>query len=174
MAMIAEMGYETASSDAMARAVFLRPEVQRQLAEIAENGREDITPSELRVAMAGSDQVRKRVNQVMHPQIRSLMEASSAQFHEVPLLIEACLQGHYEEIWVVTCGPVEQRRRLIERLDDEEAADALILSQLSSEVKKVFASEVIRTEKVVSEVQSTVRRLIETRSWRLSQPVDLP
>lgn len=173
MAMIAEAGYETASSDAMARTVFLLPEVQRYLAEIAQNGREDITPSELRAAMAQADDVRKRVNRIMHPRIRALMQASSAQFHEVPLLIEACLQGHYDEIWVVTCGAAEQRRRLVQRLGDEAGADALITSQLSSEVKKAFASEVVRSEVPIDEVRRTVLRLLGNRAERLAQPVDL-
>lgn len=171
--MIAAMGFETASSDRMAREVFSDPETQRLLAAILGKDEERVSPAELRQAMSESDAIRAQVNRVMHPRIRSLMEASTAPFHEVPLLIEACLQGHYEEIWVVTCGAVEQRRRLIERLTDERAADALIASQLSSEVKLAFADAVIRSEVPIEDVRCTVCGLVEARRDRLPNPVDL-
>jgi dephospho-CoA kinase len=174
MAMIAAMGYETASSDAMAREVFSAPETQRLLAQIAGNGRDDISPQELREAIGDSDEVRRRVNRVMHPRVRSLMQASSAQFHEVPLLIEACLQGHYEEIWVVTCGPEEQLRRLTNRLQDEKVARSFIGSQLSSEVKSAFADVIIRSEVPENEVQGRVRALLTDRQSKLGKPVVLP
>ena len=88
------------------------------------------------------------------------MEASNAQYHEVPLLIEACLYGHYDQIWVVTCGPGEQRRRLIERLGDPVAADAIIASQLPTEVKVAFADSVIDSTKPLMDVREAVERMI--------------
>lgn len=157
MEMIRTMGHATASSDAMAREVFNDPQVQPLLAQLigAPSGR--VTPAELRAAMADSEEVRRAVNRTMHPRIREKMSASAAPFHEVPLLIEACLYGRYDRVWVVTCGRDEQRRRLIARLGDDAAADALIASQLPTEVKVAFADRVIDTALSVGEVEAVVR-----------------
>lgn len=64
---------------------------------------------------------------------------------EIPLLIEACLQGGFDRVWVVTCGADEQRRRLVERLGGEAGAEALLGSQLPTRAKIPFADVVIRT-----------------------------
>lgn len=160
MEMIRGLGHATASSDAMAREVFHDPAVQALLAELVGTDAGIVTPPELREAMAASDEVRKAVNRIMHPRIRSLMMSSEASFHEVPLLIEACLYGRYDGVWVVTCGPDEQLRRLSTRLGDEAKAAALIGLQLSSEVKVAFADRVIDSAQSLPQVEAAVRRLI--------------
>ncbi|MGV3614337.1 MAG: dephospho-CoA kinase [Fimbriimonas sp.] len=160
MAMIAALGHATVSSDALAREVFHDVEVQALLSEAAGLGGATVTPAELRAAITASDEVRQRVNRIMHPRVRARMDASGATFHEVPLLIEACLYGRYDQVWVVTCGPKEQRRRLAARLGDTEAVDALIASQIPTPVKVAFADEVLESDSGIEAVREKVARLV--------------
>lgn len=155
LAMVREMGYSVASSDAVAREVFADEGVQRRLAEVV-GGEAPVSRDRLRAALAASPDVRRSVNRIMHGEIRSRMDATGAAFHEVPLLLEACLQGRYDRVWVVSCGAEEQRRRLRERYGSDEAVDALVATQLPSSIRIAFADLVIRT----NEPLETVRRVL--------------
>lgn len=149
---LSDAGYATISADAVARAVFLEPDVQRSLAAIIGLNGPEVTPAEVRAAITQDPKIRSAVNQLMHPRVRSQMDASPAPFHEVPLLIEACLHSRYDKVWVVTCGPEEQLARLALRLGSQEAAIALIQTQLPTCLKLAFADQVIDTRFSASEV----------------------
>jgi dephospho-CoA kinase len=84
------------------------------------------------------------------------MEESSAMVHEVPLLIEACLYGCYDVVWVVSCGHEEQRRRLALRLGSEEAAEAFLQTQLPTRAKLAFADLVIRSDRPLRAMREAV------------------
>ncbi len=140
---LAELGFQTASSDQFARECFQEPDVQRQLAKILDSD-EPVVPARLRAAIESSSSVRRQVNRVMHPGVVSRIQASKAQFIEVPLLIEACLHPLFDQVWVVTCGPEEQLRRLRER-DGTSPVGTLVESQLSSFAKTPFGDVVVRT-----------------------------
>lgn len=163
LGLIADLGYPTISSDAIAREVFALPDVQEALAGILGNSSPAVTPAELRAAIAVSNETRRKVNRIMHPRIRDAMDRSSAKFHEVPLLIEACLYDRYDEVWVVTCGSTEQFRRLSERLGNENLARSYLSVQLPTSAKEAFATEVIDTLQPLDEVADRVKQLIGRR-----------
>jgi dephospho-CoA kinase len=123
------MGYFTASSDAMAREVLFEPDVQERLVEMM-GGSGPVGPELLRSKIWSDERLRRQVNAIMHPRIVEAIRSSSAEVVEVPLLIEACLQGLFKKVWVVTCGAAEQRSRLIARLGSAPKADDLLASQL--------------------------------------------
>lgn len=153
--MVAEMGYGVASADALAREIFLLPDVNAELAAIA-GVPAPIAPAALREAIAVSDIARRQVNAVMHARIVNAIEASGADFVEVPLLLEAGLQGRFDRLWVVTCGPDEQRKRLLDRYGDEAHISALLSTQLPTRAKIPFADVIVRT----NESLESVRRLV--------------
>ena len=105
--------------------------------------------------------IRRAVNRITHPAIFDRIQNAGAQFIEVPLLIEACLQGEFDRVWVVTCGPEEQLRRLTARLQSAEAATVLLRTQLTSRVKIVFADSVIRTNQPEFSVKRDVTVAVE-------------
>jgi len=151
---LSEAGYATAGSDAIASEVFQHPHVQAGLAEIL-GGNAPVTRDSIRSRL-DDPEVRRRVNALMHPRILELLRGSQAQVVEVPLLIETCLQVEFSRVWVVTCGPEEQLRRLTARLQDESSARVLLTTQLSTRTKCAFADRIIRTNLP----ESTVRRLV--------------
>jgi len=153
--MLRSMGFVTESADRLARAVFDTPEVNTELASIARVA-PPIAPEVLRQAIGESDSVRRAVNAVTHPRIVEAIRKSGAQFIEVPLLYETCLQDLFSEVWVVTCGPREQRRRLRSRYADPATVSNLIATQIPTSVKVLFADRIIRT----NAPPDSVRRLL--------------
>lgn len=164
MGYLREMGYETASADAMAREVFIDESVQAQLGSLLDS-RIPVSAEMLRERIASDDGVRRRVNRIMHPLVVKKMMASEAAFIEVPLLFETSLHPLFERVWVVTCGAEIQLERLTKRLGNVQAAQGLIGTQLPTQVKCAFADQIIRTngseESVKAIVQSAISREFE-------------
>jgi len=155
LAMIAAEGYEVASADAIARELFSDPEVNAQLAEIA-GLHGAISPKELREAIGRSTDVRRRINRLMHPLVLGRITTGTARFVEVPLLVETCMQGYFDRIWVVTCGVIEQRKRLLERYGDPNTVSALLSAQLPTNAKIPFADSIFRTNSPVHHVKRSL------------------
>lgn len=151
LARFAEAGLSVASSDVVAQSVFERPEIQAEIREaLLLDG--PATRDTVRSALAAQPSFRRRLNRIMHPAVRATMAASGAQVHEVPLLFEVGLQGHYDWIFVVTCGPEEQLRRLTERWGKPEIAVQMVASQLPSAAKVGLADAVLRTDRPLPSV----------------------
>ncbi|MCW5937739.1 MAG: dephospho-CoA kinase [Fimbriimonadaceae bacterium] len=108
-------------------------------------------------ALIAADVVRRRaVNRVLHPRIAAEIFASRASVVEIPLLIETALHEFFPRVWVVTCGPEEQERRLTARLGDPALARALMKTQLRTTAKVPFADVIIRTNSPLADVHSAV------------------
>ena len=136
-----DAGYSTASADAVAREVFGTSEVQSWIVERLGSSE----PARVREAVASDASFRRSLNRLTHPRILHKLDRLRADVVEVPLLIEACLQSRFDRVWVVTCGPEEQLRRLAERLGGVPSAESLLATQLASRVKIPFADCIVRT-----------------------------
>lgn len=95
------------------------------------------------------------------------MMASGAQAFEVPLLVESCSQWLFDQVWLATCGPEEQLRRLTARVGDERLARQISASQLSSTVKMAFSDEIFRTNEPEPSVKSKVLGCLQSLGWQL-------
>lgn len=162
LAMLTEMGEATESADRIAREIFLEPATNAQIAAAA-GLPAPVAPADLRGVLSTSDEVRAAVNRIMHPRIVDAIERSPARFVEVPLLIEACLYPRFDRVWGVTCGPEEQRKRLLERYADERIVSAMLASQLPTRTKIPFCDLIFRTNQPLE----TVRRLLSVALARL-------
>jgi len=160
---IQDSGWSVHSSDSAARSAFADSSIQLQLAALT-GLVPPLLPSDLREAILGSHDVRRAVNRLMHPFIGGQAAESDAVFHEVPLLFEACLQSRYDEVWVVSCGEEEQRRRLIDRYGDPRLVEALIAIQLPTPVKLLFGDRVFRTNSPLDTVRTSLREALRVTS----------
>lgn len=141
LGMLSELGFRTASADEIAKEVFQRPEIQEGVATIFGTfDRENI-----RAAMTMKPELRRELNRIMHGPIWEGILAEIPDFVEIPLLVETCLHIRFRKVWVVTCGPEEQRRRLKARLGSEAPIDALLATQISTRAKAKFADRIVRT-----------------------------
>lgn len=144
LAHIASLGFRTASADSVAREIFSQPAINDSLARlVGVSG--PISPQNLREAIVQSPGIRRAVNRITHPAVMEAIRQSGAEFVEVPLLVEACLQGRFASIWVVTCGPEAQVERLRARYGPNVDVRMVLNTQLPTSSKIPFADEVIRT-----------------------------
>lgn len=146
-----EEGVSCLSADDLARDVLSRPDIQRAVARLGPTD-----PPSMSKKLATDPAYRRALNLVVHPAVLELIISDVRPVVEVPLLFEACLQGLFRRVWVVTCGPEEQLRRLVERTGCEETARRLIDAQLPSDVKCAFADEIVRTNQPPKNVHNLV------------------
>lgn len=156
----ADQGYATVSADAIGREVFAEPETQQSIRKALDLEHSPDLRTSVRELIAADRAARARLNEITHPEILARMFAQYPErtivLYEVPLLIETCIQRLFDQTWVVTCGKVEQLRRLTERLGDQAQAEALIAAQIPTRAKFAFADLVIRTDIEMPLVHRTV------------------
>ena len=156
LAMLGEMGLRTASSDAVARAIFAEDSVQSALA--ARLGQPlPVRSATLREAMLRDPSLRRWTNRLMHPLVGERIAGIEADVVEVPLMFEACLQGRYREVWTASCGPEERTRRLRARYGPGADLRALGAWQLSERAKDALADRVFRTDRPMATVLSLLK-----------------
>lgn len=153
-------GLRVASADVLARADFESQEVQEGLASLS-GLPTPIDRAALGAAMASSHGLRRAVNGLLHPRIMHLLRTCEADAIEVPLLIEACLQGEFDEVWAVVCDPQTQLDRLTARLGDEALARRWIEAQLPLSAKVPFADAVVRTNFPIQNVHAYVSAMLK-------------
>ena len=111
--------------------------------------------------MTSNHALRRAVNQVLHPRIMDLLRACDVDAIEVPLLVEACLQGEFREVWAVVCDLETQFERLSLRLGDEALARRWIEAQLPLPAKLPFADAVVRTNFPIQNVHAYVSAMLK-------------
>lgn len=155
---LAALGVRTASADEAAALVLARPEVRARVAYAA-GLPEGFDRAELWRVLLGSPESRRSVNAVLHRPVVDALEAEDAAAVEIPLLFEACLWAEFGYVWVVTCGPEEQLRRLESRLGNREDAALSAGMQVATAAKAALADAVVRTNRPESDVSSDVAGL---------------
>ena len=154
-----DLGQATFSADEVAREVFSDDVVQGAISS-ALNLSLPVRPDELQKSIAQDPVARRAVNAITHPRIVARLLEKTDCFIEVPLLIETVLHPAFDAVWVVTCGPEEQLRRVSERYGDEARARALIRTQLASRAKIPFADQIIRTNSTMASVKAFVSKYL--------------
>lgn len=162
LGILRDLGYQTLSADSIARGVFNDPGVNMSLSRVTGLA-SPVDSNGLRAAIIERPDIRRLVNGIMHPMVLQTIRESSADFVEIPLLIETCIQGEFDEIWVVTCGPKEQIRRLKKRYGDSFDHSAFISAQLPTSAKMPFADEVFRTNQPLESVRRNVSEALGRR-----------
>lgn len=148
------------SSDDVASQIFGEQRMQADLCALL-NIPGPVGREELRTRILEKPEVRRSVNRLFHRSIARTILHSEAIVVEVPLLLEVALNDRFSRTWLVTCGPEEQARRLALRLGSNEAASALMASQLDAKVKTVFADLIVRTNQPQANVQRYVSLALE-------------
>lgn len=158
---VSDLGIEVASADAIAREVLESPDVQSELSLLFEIDL-PVTPDKIRPLVFENPARRRELNRVLHSRVFGRIRTHGAPVMEVPLLFETVLQGFFGRVWVVTCGPGEQLRRLVARLGDEQLARNQLNAQLRTCIKCAFADRIVRTidepNTVRSHVSEAIRR----------------
>lgn len=151
-----DLGWETASSDEISAEVFQMPDIQDFLRVQLGN---EFTRSEVRARLASDPDFRKKLNRLMHPLIAAHIETLKYDAIEVPLAIETCMFGWFKEVWATECGREIQIQRLAERGIFGADAEALLRTQVTENVRSVFANRILRTNLPESSVFNDIVRI---------------
>ena len=156
---LAKKGFQTESSDEIARRLFSDVSVQAEICSIF--GEINSDRAAIRDLIAQDVAARTALNRIMHPKIIEELRRSEAVFFEVPLLIESCLIGEFDRIWVVFSGTENQLDRLISRLGDRSKALLMLETQLPTPCKLAFADRILRNDQdlptVIANVSNAIR-----------------
>ncbi len=120
--------------------------------------------------------LRQRVEAILHPAIRSLLDRQSAaaggpyQVHVIPLLVESGGQNRVDRVLVVDTPEASQVERLMQRDGEtEESAQRALAAQATRAERLAIADDVICND---SDLQALERRVAELdRQYReLAEP----
>lgn len=159
--MMAAYGLRTLSADAVVDDMWRDPDFLGRLANVpALEGAS--SRDEVRRIVLEKPSARLALNRLTHPEVLRRLFSADVDAAEIPLLIEACLIDAFSQIWVVTCGEHEQRRRLIQRVGPEKT-DLLLATQLPTRAKLPFADIIVRTDEPMERVHSFVNKTLQER-----------
>jgi len=162
---LASLGARVWSADEEAARLLANPRIKREVAE-ALGLPIDFARPDLAQRLREDVRARRTLNALLHAPILDAMKKAQPDVAEIPLLVEACLIGRFDQVWVVTCGPEEQRRRLVARFGDERAADDLLATQLRTRAKLPFADLVVRTNTALESVFCVIEDAWRHRNGR--------
>lgn len=170
LAMLADLGLRTASSDTIAREIFREETTQQALRERL-GGAGPVEAAELREEILRDPSLRRWTNRLMHPLVGARLMEIQTDVVEVPLLFEACLQGRYREVWTVACGETERARRLRVRYGEEADLGAFGRWQLDEPTKVALCDVTIRTDRPLPSVLiEVVKRAAQSFPGRIAHP----
>ena len=120
----------------------------------------------LRARIFTEPELRQGVEALLHPEIRQRMRDWFAQQNArcatavIPLLIEAGWQDEVDRIWVVTCPPALQQKRLMQRTGmDAAQAKALQSVQACDDERLPYADAVLNNHASLQELHDQVDAL---------------
>ncbi|HWP31014.1 MAG TPA: dephospho-CoA kinase [Fimbriimonadales bacterium] len=164
-----ELGFPGISADEIVSSLYEDPDFQRKLKE--EFGEEAVRGGKVNKTwlreMAFSDaNFRRRLNACMHPLVLNRMfswgeNAEGTCFFEIPLLIETVTHPYFDEVWVLDSGEENRMKRLTARFQgDEHMARKVMEAQLPTEVKRVFADRIVRTDFPIHTVKLLIEKIV--------------
>ncbi|MEP0767134.1 MAG: dephospho-CoA kinase [Fimbriimonadia bacterium] len=113
------------------------------------------------------DSLRRKVEALLHRPIMARLGDLSAQTpgdvhcFEIPLLIEAGLQGEFHRVILCRCGRREQMRRLVARWEgDERLARRILSAQISDAERRPHAHFVVMTNRPPEKVRKRVEAIL--------------
>jgi len=131
-----------------------------------------IDRSKLGALVFGDRQKLARLNQIIHPRVKEVVDrwfaaldrpgGPPAAIVEAALLVEAGYRERLDRLIVVRCKPEQQAERLIERGLSPEQAQRRIAAQMPMEEKCRLANDVIDASKSIEETQQQVGALAVT------------
>ena len=167
--LFAELGAEIRDADADAREARADPLVRKRILEAFGTAE----PSELATLIYSDPDARKKLNGIVHPEVRKRMRTaiddsrdnptSGLLLYEVALLFEGGLESWFDGVICAYCPPDVQRARLAQRHPEltKNQLDERLAAQLPIEEKARRAQVVIRTDGTLAETQEQVRAV-----WR--------
>ncbi len=144
---LAERGFKVLDADKIAHEILSRemPGISRDtLAKVA----------------FSNSVFRKKLEELIHPQVAHIIRASNADFVEVPLLFEADMQALFDKVILVCANENVRLQRLLERSYSEEHAKSRINSQLPQEQKIPLSDFIVENNDDLTQLQTQIDEIL--------------
>lgn len=173
--LLQELGFKVFSCDEEVKALYKDSKIKKKIVQLF--GKEILTSQEelnkklISKKILENQVLKKKLEGLLHPLVKKRLDKflKNAQiskekivFVEVPLLFEAGWDKLFDEIWVVTCSPKVQIKRLLERGLSLEEAQAFIKAQLPLSEKEKRADRVFSSETSVEKWKKDLKTILTT------------
>lgn len=182
-ALFAEEGVPVHDVDAVVHALYAGaavPQVEAAFPGVTRDGVVD--RKELGTRVIGDPAALARLEAIVHPLVREAeaaflaarrAEGADVAVLDIPLLFESGRDRHVDLVAVVSAGPEEQRRRVMERPGmTEETFRAVLARQTPDADKRARADVVIDTSRGIEPARAQVRALLARLRSRDGDAVD--
>ena len=117
----------------------------------------ELDRKKLRTIIFNNSELRKDLEQIIHPEVHSIINKQTFKSQEpyqiivIPLLIETGYQNFVDRVLIIDCSLETQLARLMNRDDEKlESARKIVANQIERKERLKFADDIIQNEKKTS------------------------
>jgi len=117
----------------------------------------ELDRKKLRTIIFKNSELRKDLEQIIHPEVHSIINKQTFESQEpyqiivIPLLIETGYQNFVDRVLIIDCSLETQLARLMNRDDEKlESARKIVANQIERKERLKFADDIIQNEKKTS------------------------
>ena len=131
----------------------------------------ELDRKKLRTIIFNNSELRKDLEQMIHPEVHSIINKQTLESQEpyqiivIPLLIETGYQNFVDRVLIIDCSLETQLARLMNRDNEKlESARKIVANQIVRNERLKFADDIIDNEKKISisDLKREVLQLHET------------
>ena len=131
----------------------------------------ELDRKKLRTIIFNNSELRKDLEQIIHPEVHSIINKKTFESQEpyqiivIPLLIETGYQNFVDRVLIIDCSLETQLVRLMNRDDEKlESARKIVANQIERKERLKFADDIIENKKKtsISVLKKKVLELHET------------
>ncbi|MCX8041798.1 MAG: dephospho-CoA kinase [Thermodesulfobacteriaceae bacterium] len=154
-----KLGFKTFSCDEIIKTFYQDPEIKEKVAQILGeevlNPKGEIDKKLISKKILENRSLKEKLESFFHPLVKEELDKFLKKvadlkerivFVEVPLLFEVGWDKFFDEVWVISCSPEVQLKRLLERGLSLEIAKSFIQAQLPLAEKEKRANRVFSSE----------------------------
>jgi dephospho-CoA kinase len=166
-----ELGFPVFSCDDVVKELYTKPEVKNKILNlfgknVLEN--DNINKKKILEKIIKNSVLKSELENIFHPEVKKKLFKffeeyikNPVVFAEVPLLFEVGWEKFFDEVWVITCLPETQRKRLAERNFSYEFINKLLDLQFPLKEKVKRAHRVFSSEKDINKLKEEVKLILK-------------
>ena len=136
----------------------------------------ELDRKKLRTIIFNNSELRKNLEQIIHPEVHSIINKQTFESQEpyqiivIPLLIETGYQNFVDRVLIIDCSLETQLARLMNRDDEKLESDKkIIANQIERKERLKFADDIIENEKKTS-ISVLKNKVLELHNAYLELP----
>ena len=132
---------------------------------------DELDRKKLRTIIFNNSDLRKDLEQIIHPEVHSIINKQTFESQEpyqiivIPLLIETGYQNFVDRVLIIDCSLETQLARLMNRDNEKlESARKIVANQIERKERLKFADDIVENEKKtsISVLKNKVQQLHNT------------